>query len=807
MEVRLVLIAGAGPAGIAAALALSRAGRPFRWVSPGRCADGALRAGEPGRAWCRAQGLPSPPGLTRGALRAHATRSAGIPVERGLVRAATPTDAGWRVDLEGPAGAERVEVGLLVDATGTTRCIARTRSRRLAHPEDPAWWRSEPMGGPGWLAVGAASLGFAPWAPAALDDALARTAAGVEAAVAGAPLAAWGATRLAAWAAARRDRAPVGLGPALQPAAPDEPVREEEPGRTGGTLGPSGRRFHLVGLGLAKTGTTSLAARFVRYRWGHEAGFAATAAWLAGASNLPLAERVAVWRARDAADPLEMDSTSFAGMDAEAVVAAFPEARFVYTWREAAGWVDAWLNLLLRNGQRWGDRPWPAWQRAYGGALVPGFDPAWFRSPETVARHLDALVPPLLDHWETHGRRLIEVAPADRTLVLRTDELSRAASDLARLAGVPPDTLDGPAHANRAAGKVRFLDARPALREEADARTARVLPALDAWARRAGSPPLALTPTRGTPAARVELFIASGCSLHCYFCCESARIAERRFLPWEEVERRLERAAASGVKVVQWMGGEATLHPRFPDALRRARELGLSTYVITNLLRWEDRAFAEAVAPWLDEVMVSQHAWGATAGARVTGRPGWWDHYRAALRNARETLRARVRASTVLSRHSVDDLERIAEDLLSLRPHAWVVGLGVPIAEARLDVLDESLRLEAVRALGPRLEALAARVEAAGCTLIPFCIPHCLLAPGLRDRAHDLVVDHQDLAEEASLTVNFWSQADYLDRPRPVTLGRRRPAACAGCARASKCGGYFSAYFERFGDGELSPIR
>lgn len=318
---------------------------------------------------------------------------------------------------------------------------------------------------------------------------------------------------------------------------------------------------------------------------------------------------------------------------------------------------------------------------------------------------------------------------------------------------------------------------------------------------------------RGTPLPsprRLELFISSGCDLHCAFCCESERIARRSFMPWAELLGHLDRAAADGVQVLQFMGGEATLHPRFPDALRAARERGMRTYVITNLLRWSDRAFAEAVAPWLDEVMVSLHAGSEATGRAVTGRDHWWARVEPALLHARDTLRARVHASTVVTRASAPELERIADMFWPLRPQLWVLGPAVPIVGARRDALDDRPDLAELAAMRPRFEALSAEGRRRGCRLVWFCVPHCVLGPTLWDDGHDEVVDGQDLSDEADgrpEAVNFWARAEYLTRPRPVTLARTRPPACAGCARRDRCGGWFTDALARDGDAGLRAVR
>lgn len=312
------------------------------------------------------------------------------------------------------------------------------------------------------------------------------------------------------------------------------------------------------------------------------------------------------------------------------------------------------------------------------------------------------------------------------------------------------------------------------------------------------------------PAKRLELFIASGCNLACRFCCEADRIERRDFMAWEDIEARLQGAVADGVQLIQFMGGEATLHPHFPAALRRAKELGLGTYVITNLLRWEDRRFADAVAPWLDEVMVSVHAHDAASGAVVTQRARWWERFTAAAEQARETLGPRRRCSTVLTRHNVDHLDAIADLVLSFEPQAWVFGTPVPVRLSAERALADALSLTGQRALAETFRGLAARAAAQDCRLVFFSMPHCVLPADLRDQTHDGFLGQQDLGETAVAEpgqVNFWSEADYLESSSPVALGRRRAPACGDCERREACGGHFGVYLDRNGDSELWPIR
>ena len=318
-------------------------------------------------------------------------------------------------------------------------------------------------------------------------------------------------------------------------------------------------------------------------------------------------------------------------------------------------------------------------------------------------------------------------------------------------------------------------------------------------------------PAGGTDAKRVELFISSACNLQCYFCIESERINSRSFMPWETIEKHLRENAARGVQLIQFMGGEATIHPRFVDALRLCRELGMRTFVITNLLRWARMDFAEEVKGLLDEVMISLHAFGDERGTHITGHSSWWRLFNTAFDNFLEHRgEERVRIATVMSRSNVDDLEKMAALWVRARPERWIMGNAVPIDGTRIPSEDEALRLSELRELQPKFIALSQSVRAHGCRLIFFCFPHCVLGESLWDDTHDDVLDDQDLSDNAAgerEDVNFWSRAEYHEAPKPVTLGRMRPESCSGCERRSRCGGHFSDYFRKFGTSEIVPVR
>jgi hypothetical protein len=104
-------------------------------------------------------------------------------------------------------------------------------------------------------------------------------------------------------------------------------------GEEGVPASPPTRRFYLIGVGLPKTGTTSLTYLFQRFRWGDEFLFAESVehliAWRDGGLDRDDMRR---WLALLAeAGALELDSASFNHYFLDILVELHPAGRFVYT--------------------------------------------------------------------------------------------------------------------------------------------------------------------------------------------------------------------------------------------------------------------------------------------------------------------------------------------------------------------------------------------------------------------------------------------------------------------------------------------
>jgi len=202
------------------------------------------------------------------------------------------------------------------------------------------------------------------------------------------------------------------------------------------------RRFRLFGLGEAKTGTTSLADKFGRYRSGHE--------WDRGrmtpVSNARLAGRLSAADARKELRHrswrfnLEVDCAYFLAPFAGDLVAAHDDARFVLLVRDCFSWLDSRVEYALRPAQTAAGIESMA--ARYGRYDEP-------RRPEEAGLHDSGLFPltAYLRYWAELSAAVVRDVPADRLCILRTEDLDDADARLAAFVGVDPSTIL-PAHSN-----------------------------------------------------------------------------------------------------------------------------------------------------------------------------------------------------------------------------------------------------------------------------------------------------------------------------------------------------------------------
>lgn len=189
------------------------------------------------------------------------------------------------------------------------------------------------------------------------------------------------------------------------------------------------------------------------------------------------------------------------------------------------------------------------------------------------------------------------------------------------------------------------------------------------------------------------LELTGRCQLECRHCyaLSSPSGTHGAMTPPDWV-RVLDQAAAMGVEMVQFIGGEPTLHPALVDLLDHALFLGLEVEVFSNLVRVTDELWEAFSRPGVS-LATSYYSDDPARHAAVTGRPS---HARTRA-NISEALRRGIPL-----RAGVIDL---GGDQRAAAAQAELVELGVP--EVGYDRLRQVGR--GVRDAQPGVEQLCGR--------------------------------------------------------------------------------------------------
>jgi len=205
-------------------------------------------------------------------------------------------------------------------------------------------------------------------------------------------------------------------------------------------LGPDRvRRTRFYCVGTAKTGTHSVAKMFSRnVRSRHEP------------ERLELAEKILAWGnqriseqemtrwilARDRRLALEVDSSMLNIDILPIVLREFPDARFLLTIRDCYTWCNSLINEMLRSAGRMAP--------VLNGIASWHYQPHLFQhAPEEQLLKEKSLytLAGYFTYWAKHNSRILDTVPAERLLVVRTDQISKRAFEIAEFARLPRRTV------------------------------------------------------------------------------------------------------------------------------------------------------------------------------------------------------------------------------------------------------------------------------------------------------------------------------------------------------------------------------
>jgi hypothetical protein len=198
------------------------------------------------------------------------------------------------------------------------------------------------------------------------------------------------------------------------------------------------RKTHLICIGAAKTGTHTIAQMFdSRIKSSHEAcagEIISLVASQASAKDQRL-ELVDLIKKRDQTGRAEVDSSQLNIYLVDIFLSEYPGAKFVLTIRDCYTWLNSFINHSLRF-----PKTAPVWKR---------FRDFRFRSDHLVHPIQEAALKErglytlegYLSYWTFHNLTALNKIPQDRLLIIKTNEISRRAQDIADFAGLPLDYI------------------------------------------------------------------------------------------------------------------------------------------------------------------------------------------------------------------------------------------------------------------------------------------------------------------------------------------------------------------------------
>jgi MoaA/NifB/PqqE/SkfB family radical SAM enzyme len=155
----------------------------------------------------------------------------------------------------------------------------------------------------------------------------------------------------------------------------------------------------------------------------------------------------------------------------------------------------------------------------------------------------------------------------------------------------------------------------------------------------------------------------TACNSHCLFCLDMDT-PRNVYLSEEDVKAEILRGRTEldAWKIIL-SGGEAALHPLFPEFIRYAREVGYGRIqTVTNGWRYADREFYETcVQAGLQEITFSLHGHTAELHNRLTQHKGSFERITKAIHRAARDPRVIASIDVVINKQNVGVLDKIVE--------------------------------------------------------------------------------------------------------------------------------------------------
>ena len=152
---------------------------------------------------------------------------------------------------------------------------------------------------------------------------------------------------------------------------------------------------------------------------------------------------------------LELDSAHFNRHYMEILAGAYPDAKFIFLIRDCFSWLESFINYFTEPDKE-ATQASPEWN-----GLPFDLGKGDLEAKRKLIENFDRYIDVPLSFWAKENIEMLKKCrclPADRVLIVRTDEINDKMDEMAEFVGVDPETLKrGRSHLNKASYHVNIL--------------------------------------------------------------------------------------------------------------------------------------------------------------------------------------------------------------------------------------------------------------------------------------------------------------------------------------------------------------
>lgn len=214
------------------------------------------------------------------------------------------------------------------------------------------------------------------------------------------------------------------------------------------------REFQAYVVGLPKTGTASLVGIFNNYRSAHEFLQRETHPTIIQYKHNRISEDAFIEfiRKRDVMGCLEMDSAHFNRHYIDILAKEYPEAKFICLIRDCFSWLSSYINFVTHPYRE------ALQSQELGNGLPFDLPRGTSKAKDDLIRNFRSYMDVPLSFWSFENKAMFEKLPPDRSMIIRTYDISSKIEGLARFINIPTETLlKERSHLNRSPYRVKIL--------------------------------------------------------------------------------------------------------------------------------------------------------------------------------------------------------------------------------------------------------------------------------------------------------------------------------------------------------------